>query len=636
MNVDTRLEELKHVLYTGAPEARKEAVLEMYELGEAAAEWLAKALKDRDKGVRDAAFHGLSMIPSQAAARHLVPLLANKNIEIRNLASELLVRYGAVAKEVLLQALSDPDKDVRKFAVDILGLSGDRSVAEKMIPMLDDPEPNVAVSAAEALGNLHALEAVPALIQHYHACVGMEPVVLEALGKLNNAEADQFLVQVLDEGDPNLSFIALESLGQSEDPETARKIGQKLDELDELLRQEAFKAIFCILAHCNRCAARYFDFEKHCEEVMALLKEGDDKEAFYAIFDSLPDELILANLRDILEILNHPRDEIRYYVVERLKQMDVNLLLSEIYEHFEVLTPEGQLALLNLFDSADIEYAMPLLKQLARSPDPDIKIMVAQILAPQQVPEVEEIVKGFVDDPDQRVREAAYMVLSYRAHPGLIPLFEVGVRSSSPVICEASLLALASLDAGKVNRQIAEWMELDDQEKLLFLLRLVPQYPHLVPLEKIRELLRHTNAEIRAAAARAMQFFEPAEVWHELLALQQDADRDVALAAFQSLEKLAGEEQSEHIINALESGDFWVQSVALDVVARQNRMDLVPQVFPLLESSDRMVQIKAIGVLLQLMGEEGRGEIKEYLENLGEDADHLISLAREEFHVADE
>ena len=86
----------------------------------------AKGLTDADKGVRDIcalALERANNVPIPIRAEAVAPLITKEDIEVRNLAGDVLLKFGAAAVDALYPYLSDPKEDNRKFACDIIGLS---------------------------------------------------------------------------------------------------------------------------------------------------------------------------------------------------------------------------------------------------------------------------------------------------------------------------------------------------------------------------------------------------------------------------------------------------------------------------------------------------------------------------------
>jgi hypothetical protein len=84
-------------------------------------------------------------------------------------AAVALGRIGAAAVPDLVQALQNPDADVRLKAVAVLGRMGSDAAAAvpQLIPLLNDPDVDVRKAAARTLGQIGppAKDAVPALVR---------------------------------------------------------------------------------------------------------------------------------------------------------------------------------------------------------------------------------------------------------------------------------------------------------------------------------------------------------------------------------------------------------------------------------------------------------------------------------------
>ncbi|MFP4528659.1 MAG: HEAT repeat domain-containing protein [Candidatus Kapaibacterium sp.] len=165
-----------------------------------AVEALSAGLSDGDRGVRDICSQALADADGEDArlvAGKIAPMITEEDIEIRNLAGEILMRLGSAAAEALVPYLSSDDPDVRKFACDIIGIIGGTSVSEDVYKLLEDNDINVVSSAVEALGNMHEAGALDKLFAKYERHEDLKPIVIEALGKIGTEEAEEFLINLL-------------------------------------------------------------------------------------------------------------------------------------------------------------------------------------------------------------------------------------------------------------------------------------------------------------------------------------------------------------------------------------------------------------------------------------------------------
>jgi len=221
---------------------------------------LIEQLAAEDELVRVQAGEVLIQMGS-AAVRPLIETLQNRNYPARPLIASTLGQIGdRRAVEPLIQALKDHDKLVRYHAALALGKLKDKRAVKPLIYALFDemppfgPDPltgdpmTVRAAAAQALGELKAAEAVPALkVLLRDENRGVRRSVIQALGQIGTKEAVIALAEAIqDERDEALQelmvrFIArhpfsqaletLKQIAQSHPQERLRQIARNL--LDE-------------------------------------------------------------------------------------------------------------------------------------------------------------------------------------------------------------------------------------------------------------------------------------------------------------------------------------------------------------------------------------------------------------------
>ena len=180
---------------------------------------LAAALWDESKGVRDAAVRALCQHDGGQVARAIVDLIRDENIMTRNLIAELLLKWGKSSIPAVMSYTQDPSCHVRKFSLDIIGLIGTDEQLPDVLPLLDDPDQNVVLSAVEALGNIGSADAISHLIRTYDVQEFGQTFIAEALGKIGGSDAGDFLLLNLKielskrSPDPLLLFALIEALG---------------------------------------------------------------------------------------------------------------------------------------------------------------------------------------------------------------------------------------------------------------------------------------------------------------------------------------------------------------------------------------------------------------------------------------
>ena len=147
-------------------------VLESWRLGpDAPVVALLPLLEDSTPAIRWRAAYTLGRLRAPGAANRLTLALGDPEAIVRAMAARGLVRgyvdsAGLAPKAVarlLARSAADPNVQVRINALRSLAGYADSSLTTEIVPLLDDPTPNVQVQAAQTAGMLGGAEAARAL-----------------------------------------------------------------------------------------------------------------------------------------------------------------------------------------------------------------------------------------------------------------------------------------------------------------------------------------------------------------------------------------------------------------------------------------------------------------------------------------
>lgn len=310
-----------------------------------------------DRGIRNLAIDCLMNIPKQfkaEASKYIAPLVASDNIELRNIASDILVHYGEVSYEFLKPFLRDPNPDVRQFALDIWGNIGSKQEVDKVIEMLDDNNKNVVISAIIALSNIKPAEVVDLLIEKYNVEEDFKPFVLNALGKIGGEKSAKFLNTIIrNELDPLLQIAAIEAISNiGADEKFVNELLNKLPYVDKPLQSYYLKSI-CNVAK-KTCPGKRIPNHLRTIALESLKEEDIDvrKAALFALGDSYEpvdlDYLVAESLRFeqmtleiiINNIMQNSEDNILSEYIEKIVYVKNNAEVFPIL--FEVLYRDWQ------------------------------------------------------------------------------------------------------------------------------------------------------------------------------------------------------------------------------------------------------------------------------------------------------
>ncbi|MCX7908056.1 MAG: HEAT repeat domain-containing protein [Ignavibacteria bacterium] len=178
---------------------------------------ISKLVTSKDRGIQNLAIDCLSQLPLEfqlIASNCIAPLVASDNIEYRNIASDILVKYNDVCYDALIPFLSHPIDDVRQFTLDIWGNIGSTKNWKIVHSLLNDPNKNVVISAIMALGNIKVPDVIDDLIKKYEEDDEYKPFVLNSLGKIGGEKAKEFILNVIsNESDQLLQLAAIDAIG---------------------------------------------------------------------------------------------------------------------------------------------------------------------------------------------------------------------------------------------------------------------------------------------------------------------------------------------------------------------------------------------------------------------------------------
>lgn len=224
---------------------------------------LIAALGDDSWRVRKLAVDRIAAWPDPAkSARALAEVLAETDeVALRNSAIEALTRTGPPAVAVLTGLLV-PEQPHRKFFVDALGALRDLRAVPGLTRCLRDPDVNVRVAAAEALGRIGGTEAEGALLETADTDdMMLQLTALDALAELGAVvPVDRLLPRV---DTPVVRVSALRLLGRARDPRALPTLMGALGDKTRRAREAAIESL-----------ARYADDASSPDELAVLTSEA--------------------------------------------------------------------------------------------------------------------------------------------------------------------------------------------------------------------------------------------------------------------------------------------------------------------------------------------------------------------------
>ncbi|MBI5574436.1 MAG: HEAT repeat domain-containing protein [Elusimicrobia bacterium] len=196
---------------------------------------LIDVLSDTDSGVKIAACDSLGLMRAQQAADKIISLLDDKEPQVRQSACVALGYIGdPKAQTGLIERVkNDPDNSVKMQAILILGNMRASGAVDSLIPLLKDKNPDIRLMSAQALGKIGDVKAAPAikdallvsaeemktdavLKEPYHLGQYKRLVTtqISALGELKDKSSEPNIEELLKSDDKNIKIAAASSLGK--------------------------------------------------------------------------------------------------------------------------------------------------------------------------------------------------------------------------------------------------------------------------------------------------------------------------------------------------------------------------------------------------------------------------------------
>ncbi len=468
--------QLAALLSADDPALRRRAAEELAEIkGFTPIAALAAALRDENKGVRDSALRSLSQIGSENVARAAVEYIADENIVTRNLAAELLLKLKGQSVGALLPYLYDVNQDVRKFAVDILGLIGDEKTVAHIIPLLDDPDENVVVSAAEALGNIRSALAVPHLIRVFKLNDNAKVIVAEALGKIGDESGGEFLLKYFSavvenqQADYLVLYAVVDAIGCLGTEDALPVIRRSIFSVHGGVRHVLLHAMIRILERNNRPLTELHEFQTDLVDALRRDNEAIRLSAV-KVLAGIEGKAVTAPLIKavggseeldavLVPILERRKDTFEAIVdladtheIEASKEMvtligriasstDYRSIPKELFDQtlgllhrsFAFVTggwsegsEETRGAIIETMLHLDGDRAFEYLAKVTDEPDPWLRIHVIELVASLENRGIPDFIARFLADEDEMVREVAATTLESKGYNPRIESTEFG------------------------------------------------------------------------------------------------------------------------------------------------------------------------------------------------------------------
>lgn len=539
-----RLEEIQNRLQSDDEEVRRSALpmLKGLPLRESLG-LIFTAMGDASWRVRKEsveAFMGLA--PDESAVERLLELLRSEdNAGLRNSAAEAVIRLGALAALPLVRMVNDPDPDVRKFIVDLMGAIGAPEFVQPLLYALQDTDVNVSSAAAEHLGSLGDARVVPDLVK----AVDANQSVLfrfSALGALSVlAKPSAVPEEILRLADQDILRKAVfDCLGSISDDSSVALLIKGFCCQQKSARSAAVKALFRIYSRSGSVVRQQINDKLRAmsgsEVVTGLLNLFDNRDA---------------TLAEALIWCSAATGDVRFIPVLIESFVDERFAESAL-KSLKNFGPEGV---------SDVAAHYLEANENARS-------AICSLIGECGYSGYSHLVGGALKDSSARVRRAAATAVAklgmVSSIPDLVALID-DPDSNVSSLAVSSLQVLALIDRADIlgiARQLGD-SEISRHRRHASLL-----YASLGEHERLQLLAKDEDPVVRQAAVSSIGSLRLKSSGSALVMALVDENPDVRMAAAEALGNIEDVHALDALEHALEDEDIWVKCAVLRAIAR--------------------------------------------------------------------
>jgi HEAT repeat protein len=562
---------------------------------------LLDALSDESWRVRRAAIRGVSERAAPEAIAAVVSLVVRNhhNPSLLNSALQVLAASEVDTLSPLLELLKDPDPDLRMQAALALGDQRDARAVEGLIATLNDEDTNV----------------------RYHA--------IEALGKLKAAEAVDALVGIAESRDFFLSFASLEALAKIGDARIAPRVAPFLE--DEFLREPAINLLgqlgddsavgpLTTLLNtpsapteviANALAALRDRYEQQYAEG-AYIADLSSHEISPTGFQNLIDAAALAPSKESLRSIA--------LVLGWLKGSGVDRALTRLMgradlrdEIIEALVRHG---------SATVELLISQLKS------EDLEIRRSAVVALGRIGDsmaTPALIETLSDEPLAiDAANALGQIGDARALDGLVNL--IGDADAS--VRQAAVSALNSLTSPSMSERIIPLLHDPDPNVRESAVKIAGYFGYPASTGALLELCHDSNERVRCAALEHLPYVDDERAFDVLVHAMKDETPNVRAAAARALGHMFAPEVVPPLIEGLGDQDVWVRYFSARALGRLRSDESVEALKGVVEKEKfNHVRIAALDSLGQIGGERIAGIVGELVKDDDPDVAHAAKAA---------
>jgi HEAT repeat protein len=601
------MQEIKKQLSSANVDIRREAVERMRGLKDALCiPILLEAMGDVSWRVRKTAVDILFEDYSVEQYIHgLIQLLyIEDNAGARNSSIEALIRLGRRVTEYLIDAFNTPNKDVRKFIIDVLGERMDPKSLSLMLEAIKDEDDNVRATAVEQLGKRGEISVVDALIDILNSGdLWTAYPAADALGRIGNKKAVPHLLKSLEK--KPLREPVLKALSLLSEPSSLEHIIPLLKDQSRNVQEQALKTIEkfyhngvspeFITSEMKRMLGdkaldyliKYAWSNKREVRMSAILLLGlmKDEAAFVPLLDISHEEEFSDDVKSALVFIGSDKPE-------------------SLLRLFGTDNPQRKRFMCEVAAEIVDPVFLDILEQLLSDEDGHVRSIAAIGVSKLNNVRVVDKIMGLMNDPYEDVQESAVNALSNFEDALQIDHLMDMLKSENVRLRRNAALLLGRIKAKEAIDALGFTLK---DENIKVRMAVVEALSLIGSDDAVRYLtyaLTDENSDIRISAALSLGAIGGEGVLDSLVILASDPDDAVRVASAKSLGMLKDSRAIETLVALLVDKSGFVVTAAIESLGAIDGDDAKVAILGMLASDDAEIKRTAIISLALFQGVE--------------------------------
>ncbi|WAM35741.1 HEAT repeat domain-containing protein [Caldicellulosiruptor acetigenus] len=242
-------------------------------------------IKTNNKMIEEHITEALKQMGGSYSVEKLLKLLSHEEARVRVFAFEVLCKIGNDNIQAIIAEAENPDKNVRKFIVDIMGALKNKQTVDALLKRLSDDDVNVVQGAVEALGNIGDVEALKKVIEFLpSAHLWVQWTIIESIKKVNNRELISEVLNLPWEIEDIIFDSIFDMVKENGDIENVEDAINLYLKLSTQLRIKVLDTIYSIYLRSDKQRLeKILANSKFFDEIKAILIHGSDEQK-YEIF----------------------------------------------------------------------------------------------------------------------------------------------------------------------------------------------------------------------------------------------------------------------------------------------------------------------------------------------------------------